>query len=321
MRWQAQIPSKSMTPDDAPLLRAVDPPTIPSVGMGAGEPGLESLHAILNQVAADHDVPSITVVVDDADLGRQAFRAGPGPHPPLEVTPGVHVAPEGRHEEVDKLALHALTAASLRAAVLDSLVRGIAGPELELRRLSGVFLVEITDGGDALVEVVVARDAPGEIARTALDTARRALDKPVAIVVERLAADSADLEPGEDEAPAAGETERVIGVELLIVHTLPDTREIEVHLGSDDARAVGRAPMAGGLGAAVEATLSALRDLGFAAGLRLGWARTVETTVDPSFVVTVAVSSTESGAPSYGVAVGTSPIEAAARAALQAACS
>jgi hypothetical protein len=310
-----------MTSDDAPLLRAVEQPTIPSVGTGAGEPGLESLHAILNRVAADHDVPSIMVVVDDADLGRQAFRAGPGPHPPLETEPGVHVAPEGEHEDVDKLALHALTAASLRAAVLDGLVSGAAGPELELRRLPGVFLVEITDGDDAVVEVVVARDAPGEIARTALDTARRALGKPVAIVIERLAADAAELEPSNEPDDASRDVEPVAGIELLVVHTLPETREIEVHVAYQDARAVGRAPMAGGLGAAVEATLSALRDLGFAAGVRLGWARTVETTVDPSFVVTVAITSTETGVASYGVASGTSPIDAAARAALQAACS
>jgi hypothetical protein len=212
-----------------------------------------------------------------------------------------------------------LCAASLRVAVLDGVVRGIAGPELELRRLHGVCLVEIADGDEAIVEVVVTGDAPDDIARTALDTARRALGKPIAIVIERLAVQLADMSPAGEETVGEEGEPAGSGVQLLMVHTTPETREIEVHVAHGDARAVGRAPMAGGLGAAVEATLGALRDLGVALALRLNWARTVETTVDPTFVVTVALTDTDAGTPMYGAAAGASPIEAAARAALLAA--
>jgi hypothetical protein len=306
-----------MSPDDAPVLRAVEDPAATGVG-AAGEPGLESLHAILEHVTAEHRIESVTIVVDDADLGRQAFRAGHGPHPALRLEPGVHLA-GAEHDGVDAFALHALAAASLRAAVLDGVVSGTATPELELRRLGGVCLVEISAGDDPVVEIVATPDAESDIAQRAVETARHSLGPSVAIVVERLAEpvpstpDRGTSEGGTaaDQSPAA--------VELHMVHTTPETREIEVHIRCGDARSIGRAPMAGGLVAAVDATLSALHDLGVATRLEVGWARTVETTSEPSFVVTVSLNDADTGDPSFGAAAGTSPVDAAARASLLAA--
>jgi len=300
-----------MSTDDAPVLRAVEEPT----SVASGEPGLESLRTILGRVAADHTLQSITVVVDDADLGRQAFRAGPGPHAALDSRAGVHVLPAEATTALDALAVHALCAASLRAAVLDGVVRGIAGPELELRRLDGVFLVEMADGAEPVLEVAVTSDAPDDVARVALDTLRRTIGTSVAIVIERLSGVRSDT-TDETAPPDAESADRP---ELLAVHTTSETREIEVHVAYREARAVGRAPMAGGLAAAVEAALGALRDVGVGKDLRVGWARTVDTTIDPSFVVTVALNDDTEDEPSYGAAAGASPVEAAARATLLAA--
>jgi len=301
-----------MSSDDAPVLRAVEAPERSGFGT-AGEPGLESLHAVLERIAADHGIESVAVVVDDADLGRQAFRAGPGPHPALDAEPGVHVAGDVR-DGVDSLALHALSAASLRAAVLDGVVRGVASPELELRRIGGVCLVDLTDGEEPVVDVVVTADAPADVAHAVLETARRALDKPVAVVVERLAGPFAEPADAGETPSEAGLSE----VELLMVHTTPETREIEVHLAYGDARSISRSPMAGA-GGAVEATLRALRDRGMALHISDGSPWKVKPTTEPSFVVTVALHDVDSDLVSYGAAAGTTPIEAAARASLLAA--
>ena len=80
---------------------------------------------------------------------------------------------------------------------------------------------------------------------------------------------------------------------------------------------MGRGPLARAGAAAADATLEALHDLGEAHAHRVAWVRTVDTLPDRLFLV--AVSLTRTGAtPVYGIASGSSPIEAAARATLAA---
>jgi hypothetical protein len=103
---------------------------------------------------------------------------------------------------------------------------------------------------------------------------------------------------------------------IVAVRTAPDAGEIEVHVRDRETRTVGRAPTADGLAGAAGATLDALRQAGVVADVTVAWARTVET-APGRFVVAVALQDggRELG---HGVAAGASPLEAAARAALDA---
>jgi hypothetical protein len=99
------------------------------------------------------------------------------------------------------------------------------------------------------------------------------------------------------------------------VRSVPEDGEIEAHVAVGGSRAVGRAPLARGLAGAVEAVLAGIEQV--APGLRWvpAWARTVETTADGHFVVAVALVDPTGSDHRHGIATGTSPIEAAARAA------
>ncbi|MCJ7438992.1 MAG: hypothetical protein MUP97_14675, partial [Acidimicrobiia bacterium] len=100
--------------------------------------GLAGLRAHLARVLDTLGLRSLTVVVDDPDLGRQAFRAGAGPVEPGVVAagPGCTSDPPLPTDRIDAQLLVALCAASLRVDVL----RDTAGDttELVLRRLAGV---------------------------------------------------------------------------------------------------------------------------------------------------------------------------------------
>jgi hypothetical protein len=107
-------------------------------------------------------------------------------------------------------------------------------------------------------------------------------------------------------------------VRLLAVLTFPDTDELEVHLTLAARRTIGRAAASRGLLAAVEATLDGLR--GFVPGLAYepAWARTLETSTGDGFLVAAGLTGTHTQTPRHGLASGSSAIEAAARATLQA---
>ncbi len=107
-------------------------------------------------------------------------------------------------------------------------------------------------------------------------------------------------------------------VRLLAVLTFPDTDELEVHLTLQGRRTIGRAAASRGLLASVEATLDALA--AFVPGLAYqpAWARTLETSTGEGFLVAAGLSGPENDAPRHGLASGSSAIEAAARATLQA---
>jgi hypothetical protein len=107
--------------------------------------------------------------------------------------------------------------------------------------------------------------------------------------------------------------------EIVAVRNDPDAGEVEVHVRRDEVRTIGRAPMSQGLAGAVIATLDALAGVDFDRNVTLGWARTIETTADRRFVVAVSLLHTGTRASRHGLGAGASPIEAAARATLDAA--
>jgi hypothetical protein len=106
-------------------------------------------------------------------------------------------------------------------------------------------------------------------------------------------------------------------VRLLAVLTFPDTDELEVHLTLDGRRTIGRAAASRGLVGAVEATLDALRAFAPTLALNPGWARPIDVSSEEPFLVACEVSSGV-GPARHGIATGSSPIEAAARASLHA---
>jgi hypothetical protein len=177
--------------------------------------------------------------------------------------------------------------------------------ELRLRRLPGVVAVGFIELDDLLlVEVQAGLDAHDDLARDVTVLAAEHLDRPVAVEVVRWG----------DGAPSVPES-RLRVVDLV---TDPAAGEVTVRLAHGDEEAVGRASTSGGLPAAVEATVVAVRaflpDLPYLAG----WARTVETTPDRRFLVVASVTDPVTRAHRRGAAEGATPIEAAVRATLAA---
>jgi hypothetical protein len=121
-------------------------------------------------------------------------------------------------------------------------------------------------------------------------------------------------------AIAPAETGEPNRARLLAVLAFPDTDELEVHLVLDGKRTIGRAPVSAGIEGAVEATLEAVRELGIGISPRVQWARALDDeSVGDHSVVAVAVDGVDSRSPlHYGLASGTSLIDAASRATLDA---
>lgn len=133
--------------------------------------GLAGLRTHLDRVVHQLGLRSLTVVVDDPDLGRQAFRAGAGALDAGTVSagPGAYAEPALPPARVDAALLVALCAASLRVDVLRDTTG--ASLELALRRLPGVYGVVVEPVGDATTcRVLVRSDAPDDLARRAADT-------------------------------------------------------------------------------------------------------------------------------------------------------
>jgi len=155
---------------------------------------------------------------------------------------------------------------------------------------------------------------------------------PEAAPRETAAAEVAPPEAGAAESGAAAATVIDATVDevaseqtrtrLLAVLAFPDTDELEVHLVLEGRRTIGRAPASRGIDGAVEATIDAVRDLGAGFHPRLRWARALtDAEVGPGDqeVVGVALDGVDSRALlHYGMAAGTSLIDAAARATLDA---
>lgn len=205
--------------------------------------------------------------------------------------------------------------------------------ELELRKLPGVRAAGFDVRDDLLIvqlHVVPGAGSEGSLPIAATRIAARHADRPVAVEVVRWrdAPQGPLSRPDEVAAPAAHEvpaaTAAVDPVEattgrmrLLAVLSFPDTDELEVHLILDGRRTIGRAPASRGLVAALDATLAAVKDFGFPLDPTPQWARGLESTAEEALVA-VALDEGGGGSVLYGVAAGATPIDAAARATLDA---
>ena len=105
---------------------------------------------------------------------------------------------------------------------------------------------------------------------------------------------------------------------LVELTTDPAAGELTVRLARGEQEAVGRASTAGGLPAAVEATVYAVRAFLPELTYLPGWARTVETTPDRRFLVVASVTDPLARTHRRGAAEGATPIEGAVRATLAA---
>jgi hypothetical protein len=210
--------------------------------------------------------------------------------------------------------------------------------ELELRQLPGVQAAGFDESPDVLLVQLHVADDAGRAERgdqpvpaSASRIAARHSDRPVAVEVVRWRAAPAAPAPAEVAEPvviaAVSERADVVVVEasrprLLAVLAFPDTDELEVHLVLDGRRTIGRAAARRGIDGAVEATIDAVRELGPQRGAapRPRWARAVD---EPGYgdevVVAVALEGVDDRrSVQYGMASGASPIDAAARATLDA---
>lgn len=177
--------------------------------------------------------------------------------------------------------------------------------ELQLRRLTGVLAVGFVETDDlVVVEVQAGPDAYDDLARDATVLTAEHVRGPVAVEVVRWG----------DGGPHAPEAR----LQLVEVATDPSIGEVLVRLARGDDEALGRASTAGGLPAAVEATIVAVRTFVPDLAYLPGWARTVETTPDRRFLVVASVTDPLTRTHRRGAAEGATPIEGAVRATLAA---
>jgi hypothetical protein len=177
--------------------------------------------------------------------------------------------------------------------------------ELQLRRLTGVVAVGFVETDDlVLVEVQAGPDAYDDLARDATVLAADHVRGPVAVEVVRWG----------DGGPHVPEAR----LQLVEIATDAGAGEVSVTLGRGEEEATGRASTAGGLPAAVEATIVAVRWFVPELPFLPGWARTVETTPDRRFLVVASVTDPLTRTHRRGAAEGATPIEGAARATLAA---
>jgi hypothetical protein len=209
--------------------------------------------------------------------------------------------------------------------------------ELELRKLPGVRAAGFDARDDLLIvqlHVVPGAGSESSLPIAATRIAARHADRPVAVEVVRWREapplGSGPLSKPEEPAPAAAahdDTDAAAKVDdtgestgrmrLLAVLSFPDTDELEVHLILDGRRTIGRAPASRGLVAALDATLAAVKDFGITLDPSPQWARGLESTAEEALVA-VALDEGPGGGVLYGVASGATPIDAAARATLDA---
>ncbi|MDP9332162.1 MAG: hypothetical protein M3Q30_02445 [Actinomycetota bacterium] len=223
--------------------------------------------------------------------------------------------------------------------------------ELELRKLPGVRSAGFDEFDDVLlvqlhvvdrqekIDHLDRNDQPVPVSASRI--AARHSDRPVTVEIVRWR-NAPPVEPpflppassetaettqtaGADEVaatrPAALEgTGEPARARLLAVLAFPDTDELEVHLVFDGRRTIGRAPVSNGIEGAVVATIDAVRDLGTGINARIVWVRALEDVGDGNqSVVAVALDGVDARSPvRYGLAAGTSLIDAAARATLDA---
>jgi hypothetical protein len=214
--------------------------------------------------------------------------------------------------------------------------------ELELRKLPGVRWAAFSEVGDRLlVQLHAMHDVTDDVALEATRIAARHCEVPIAVEVVRWMTrpepHSSELEratvPSNGALPVAALPSEVsqrlpvpapprprhsLGPEILGVLTMPDTDEVEVHLGDGTTRTIGRAPMSRGLIGAADATLEAVRG-GFTINSPVGleWARTIKTEPGGGKLVAVALALPH-GKECYGMSSADTEMEGAACATLDA---
>lgn len=151
-------------------------------------PGLAGLRAHLDRVVRRHRLRSLVVVVDDPDLGRQAFRAGSGAVAAgiVATGPGVTTDPPLAPDDLDEDMLTALCAMSLHLQLLGEIDEPDDDGELALRRLPGVYAVALERDGDVtLCHVLATADAPEDVARRAAEALTASTGAKVVVEVLR----------------------------------------------------------------------------------------------------------------------------------------
>jgi hypothetical protein len=209
--------------------------------------------------------------------------------------------------------------------------------ELELRQLPGVRSAGFDDSDDVLVvqlhvsEPVDRADAPDQpVPVSASRIAARHSDRPVAVEIVRwrnapglgapIAPPEGATADAEVEPTGVPQMREATRCRLLAVLAFPETDELEVHLVLAGQRTIGRAAASRGLLGTVEATVAALVALASGIAPTARWARELDAPGDDTALVAVSLDLTEGGEilHVYGVSAGTSAIDAAARATIDA---
>ena len=179
------------------------------------------------------------------------------------------------------------------------------GLEVELRKIAGVVAVAFVEtDGLLVIEVQAAAEATDDLARKVTRVAIEHTGGTIAVEVVRWG----------DGGPHDPESR----LRFVEVATDPGAGTLLVRLARSEEVSVGRAPTEHGLMSAVEATVYAVRGFLPALSFLPGWARTIETMPDRRFLVVASVTDPRAGSHLRGIAEGSTPIEAAARATLSA---
>jgi hypothetical protein len=275
------------------------------------ECGLPALYTALEECRARNGAAALAVAVEDGELGLQVFAVGTDTGAVIaacvaEAGPAWAAAPDVEIASSEIALLSALAGTALRLGAVDPGADPATGLEVAVRSTPGVHAVTRTGG---VLRVAADPDARDAVAAALADLAGSGSDTIVVL-------DGADTRDTTDFG-GADDAMRRPRVVLVSVHSRPETGELEVHLAHHEHRTVGRGSLARAGAAAADATLDALRELGEAHGHRVAWVRTVDTLPDRRFLVAVSLTRAQD-TPVYGIASGTSPIEAAARATLAA---
>jgi len=229
----------------------------------------------------------------------------------LRKLPGVRSAGFGEFDDVLLVQLHVVD----RQEQVESPERGdqpvpVSATRIAARHSDRPVTVEIVRWRNALP--LSPRPLPPASSETpeARETAELAEPSESAETTEITATGQVVLD-------APGEATRA---RLLAVLAFPETDELEVHLVLDAKRTIGRAPASKGMEGAVTATIDAVRDLGTGIHARVVSVRALEDAgAADQVVVAVALEGVDARSPlGYGLASGSSAIDAAARATLDA---
>ena len=126
------------------------------------------------------------------------------------------------------------------------------------------------------------------------------------------------LDSDEDFEERRDDDNDIERIALILVTTSSENDEIEIHLSFDELRTIGRAPTNRGLLGAIDATVFAISELTGSDEFHAEWARSLEPGPEHASLVAVGLTNAQGTDTRHGIAGGSSPIEAAARATLNA---